>query len=418
MSDALRQLADLVLERSGIALHGKHRIDTLTAALEKVAPAMDPSAALRAARDPQQAEPFVTALLEAVAVHETFFFRQRRDLDAIDWRALLAAAHAAGSARVRVWVAGCSTGEEAYTLALLAAETFGGEPPLAIVATDLSAAAIARAEAGRYGRRSTRNVEPSLRERYFVQDDQVLVVGDALRRCVAFRRHNLVADPPLEERFELVVCRNVLIYFDPPTVERVLDMLEGARTPAGVLLLGAVDRLCRPSTRRSADRAVPAPRRARTTRARASEQASRWRERPHARGSASAEDAIAAALLAADGGRVDEALAATQQILAEDPLNADAQFVRGVAALGQGDATAAADALRRALYLDPDFALAAFTLARAYDTLGDWPAARRAYLQTLRTLAPGHERQRRLVAEVDLADVAAACGARLAALAS
>jgi chemotaxis protein methyltransferase CheR len=425
MSDDLHQLADLVRERSGIALHGARRIDALSAALAKMAPGMDAAAALRAAGDPEQAEPFVTALLEAVAVHETFFLRQRRDLDAIDWRALLAAALAAGSAHARVWVAGCSTGEEAYTLALLAAETFGGDPPVAILATDLSSAAIAHGVAGRYGSRSSRNLDPPLRERYFEPDGGQLVVGAGLRRLVTFRRHNLVTDPPPDRRFELVICRNVLIYFDPPTVEQVLDTLADACMPDGVLLLGAADRLCRPLSTAPSRRLAP-QRRERRKRVRSdapalSRGASAWRERagrPSGVEHGTAEDKLAGALADANGGRVEEALAATKRILAEDPLNADAQYVRGVAALGQGDAVTAADALRRALYVDPGFALAAFTLARAHDTLGDEPAARRAYLQTLRTLAPGHERQHRLVADVDLADIAAACGARLAALTS
>jgi tetratricopeptide (TPR) repeat protein len=128
------------------------------------------------------------------------------------------------------------------------------------------------------------------------------------------------------------------------------------------------------------------------------------------------EDAMAAALLAANAGRLEEAIAATEQVLAADPLDADAHFVGGVAHLGRGDAGSAAESLRRALYVDPAFALAAFQLGRAYDALDDEPAARRAYQQALRTLAPGHDRQQRLAADVDLADVAAACGARLADL--
>ena len=430
MSDALERLADLVRERSGIVLHGRHRIHSLAAGLEKLEPGLDAETALRRAREPVGGRAFVARLLEAVAVHETFFFRQRDDLDAIPWPALLAAARADGSAHVRVWVAGCSTGEEAYTLAMMASEALGAPAPVSVLATDLSAAALRRAELGRYGSRSVRHVELALRERYLQQTGREWEVRESLRRLVRFRQHNLVTDPPPEERFELILCRNVLIYFDAPTVERVVRSLERALGGGGMLVLGAADRLCRlpgPAPGAASRREAPNERshpvrgswRARfgakrswrtsageSTPARASEPVSPTGEAP-----------LAAALAAADAGRLDEALAATERALAADPLDADAHYIRGVAQLGSGDGAAAAASLRRALYVDPAFALAAFQLGRAHDLLGDGSAARRAYQQALRTLSPDHERQRRLVAEADLADVAAACGARLAALA-
>jgi chemotaxis protein methyltransferase CheR len=421
VSKPLEQLADLVRERSGIVLHGQ-RLDSLAAAVAKVAPGMDAAAALHAAEDPRGGKAFVAALLEAVAVHETFFFRQREDLDGIDWHALLAGARARGSQEVRMWVAGCSTGEEAYTLAMLATEALGASPPVAVLATDLSAAALRRAEEGRYAARSVRYVAQELRERYFSHDGDRLVVGPELRRLVTFRRQNLVTEAVPSERFDLILCRNVLIYFDPPTVERVVRRLEGALAEGGTLILGAADRLCRlpataapPRVRPAAPTATPPAR-------------SRWRlkrgeDRPTPSSRRAPEPkrqelpaSMAAALAAADAGRLDDALAATRRVLEADPLDADAHFVRGVAELGRGDATAAAGSLRRALYVDPAFALAAFQLGRAYDALGDEAAARRSYLQALRTLEPGHERQQRLAGEVDLGDVAAACGARLAVL--
>jgi len=428
MSDALEQLADLVRDRSGIVLHGPQRIHSLRAGLSKLEPGLDADAALARARHPVGGRAFTARLLEAVAVHETFFFRQRDDLDAIPWPALLARARARGSATVRVWVAGCSTGEEAYTLAVLASEALGTPPPVTLLASDLSAAALRRAEAARYGERSVRHVEGDLRARHLARDGSAWSVREHVRRVVTFQQHNLVTEAPPGERFDLILCRNVLIYFDAPTVERVVRALERALAPGGMLVLGAADRLCRlPGQARRAPVGPPAKPPAPSWRARLASRSWRAREqhddavpapagatRP-APGDAGA--ALAAALAAADAGRIDEALGETERALAADPLDADAHYVRGVAQLGSGDAAAAAASLRRALYVDPAFALAAFQLGRAHDQLGDRQAARRAYEQALRTLAPGHERQRRLVADVDLADVAAACGARLAALA-
>lgn len=443
MSDALEQLADLVRDRSGIVLHGRHRIHSLAAGLAKLEAGLDAATALRRARNPVNGKAFVTALLEAVAVHETFFFRQRDDLDAIDWRALLTNARAGGSAAVRTWVAGCSTGEEAWTLAILATEALGEPAPVSLLATDLSAAALRRAEQARYNARSVRHVEVGLHDRYFEQVGKEWTVGQALRRLVRFQQHNLVTDPPPGERFELIMCRNVLIYFDAPTVERVVRSLERALAPGGMLVFGAADRLCRlpdatrPAPARSAPRVA---RPAASWRARLGRQADEqtagvstqapagasWRtpsredDTAVTAATATASDSnstpLAAALAAADAGRMAEALAATERALAADPLDADAHYIRGVAQLGDGDGPAAAASLRRALYVDPGFALAAFQLGRAYDLLSDGPAARRAYQQALRTLSPDHERQQRLVADVDFGDVAAACGARLAVL--
>jgi tetratricopeptide (TPR) repeat protein len=97
-------------------------------------------------------------------------------------------------------------------------------------------------------------------------------------------------------------------------------------------------------------------------------------------------------------------------------LNADAYFVRGLVELESGLTLDAVSSLRRALYLDPSFGLAAFTLGRAYDAEGDRAAARRSYRQALRALDPSDDRHEPILAQVDLGDVAAACRARLAAL--
>jgi Flp pilus assembly protein TadD len=128
-----------------------------------------------------------------------------------------------------------------------------------------------------------------------------------------------------------------------------------------------------------------------------------------------AEGRIEEALLAADDGQLESAASIVSALLAEDPLLADAHFVRGLVQLETGDARAATATLRRCLYLDPSFGLAAFELGRAYDACGDSRAARRAYGQALRSLDPDDDRHRAILDQVDLADVAAACAARLRA---
>jgi tetratricopeptide (TPR) repeat protein len=122
---------------------------------------------------------------------------------------------------------------------------------------------------------------------------------------------------------------------------------------------------------------------------------------------------LAAALDAAGQGHRDAALAQVATLIAGDPLDADAHFVGGLVTLEAGEPARAVAALRRALYADPTFALAAFTLGRAYDALGDAAAARRAFEQVLRTLDPDDHRHESILRQVDLGDIAAACRARL-----
>jgi chemotaxis protein methyltransferase CheR len=127
-------------------------------------------------------------------------------------------------------------------------------------------------------------------------------------------------------------------------------------------------------------------------------------------------DGLDAALAAADAGRLDAAIELIGGVLARDPLNADALFVRGLAELGSGDANASVRSLRRALYVDPGFGLAAFKLGRAQEARGDTPGATQAYEQALRTLDGRENRAARIVGDVDAGDIAAVCRLRLRAL--
>lgn len=406
MRAALQEIADLVRHEVGILVR-ESQASALEAALRRTG-APDPQTFLRLAEDPVEGRAAIDRLIDEVTVQETFFLRDRVQLEAIAWRLLLEGAREAGSPAVRVWVAACATGEEAYTLALLASEALGpGRPAVDILATDVSLAALAHAERGRYRPRSVQQLPEPLRSRWLQPtDDGGFQVDERLRTLVRFRRHNLVreASPPYgEDRFDFVVCRNVLIYFDTPTVERVIESLEGAVRETGTLLLGAADTLCGSAMRVSVAGAAT---RANGDRAGVSPQLLR---QPLGR----EDDLLDQALAAADGGRTSSALAAVAKLLREEPLNADAYFVRGLVELEEGDAARAVHSFRRALYVDPAFGLAAFQLGRAYDATGDRGAGRRAYEQALRTLTADEGRHERILAQVDLGDIAEACRTRL-----
>ena len=144
----------------------------------------------------------IARLVDQVTIKETFFLREQRQLDAIAWRVAASARARTGHGEIRVWSAACATGEEPYTLALLASEAFApGDPPVSILGTDISSAALEGALAGRYRERSVRNIEPALRRRYFEEKGDQFIVGERLRRLVRFAPHNLAHDPipPLAE---------------------------------------------------------------------------------------------------------------------------------------------------------------------------------------------------------------------------
>ena len=444
MSEALARVAELVRREAGIVIR-EPQFPALAAALARAAPGVDAERFLREFAGQVASAPSLARLIDEVTVKETYFLREPRELQEVDWAWLLERSRASGSDTVRVWVAACATGEEAYSVAMLACEALGSaHPPVSILATDIAPGALERAEAARYSERSLRNLPAELRERYLTDDGPRATVRPSLRSLVRFRRHNLVSDPAPpagEVPFDVISCRNVLIYFDGPTVEGVIRSLECALAPEGSLILGVADRisgtagrmarapLARPPVerrstppalrplRRPLGRDAPPPRRSADgsgpTPATGPINGAPAAGKPDVTPRRRAEDQIEDALLAANSGELEVALTLIDRVLERNPLNGDAYFVRGLVELGFGASDAAASSFRRAQYVDPSFGLAAFELGRAHDARGDHRAARRAYQQALRTLDPGDDRHRAILDQVDLGDIAAACRERL-----
>lgn len=184
------------------------------------------------------------ALVRALVVHETYFFREADALRVL-LDDLLRPALADGR-RARVWSAACSTGEEPLTLAMLADER-GLLDRLEIVASDLSPDALDAARRGRYGRRSLRALPPGVAGRWLDVAGDEAAVRPALRDAVAWRRVNLVDAAAVAALgpFDAILCRNVLIYFSDDTARRVVDRLAGALRPGASLLVGVSESLLR-----------------------------------------------------------------------------------------------------------------------------------------------------------------------------
>ena len=184
------------------------------------------------------------AVVEALTTHESSFFRDGRPFEHL--RAILpglVGAKAPGE-RVRIWSAACSTGREGYSVAMLATELHapGAEDRLESLATDISGDVLARASDASF---SQFEVQRGLSARalvtHFTQEGARWRLRPALRAMVRFEEQNLLSDCAALGRFDVIFCRNVLIYFDAPTKTRVLEMLARQLAPHGVLYLGAAE---------------------------------------------------------------------------------------------------------------------------------------------------------------------------------
>lgn len=182
-------------------------------------------------------------VVAAMTTNETSFFR-----DVHPWQALetdiLPELIAARSHRreLRIWCAACASGQEPYSLALLLRERFAHLTGwrIDIVGTDISRPVLDRARRGTYSELETRRGLPaSLRDKWFASREDVWELHPDIRRMVRFEVHNLLSDPPVGDRLDLVLLRNVLIYFDVATKQRILAGVRRALAPDGTLLLGA-----------------------------------------------------------------------------------------------------------------------------------------------------------------------------------
>ena len=191
----------------------------------------------------------LAALIDELVTNETYFFRERSQLRALVAEILpeaLVARRERGGGPVSVWSAGCSSGEEPYSIVILAREAgFDPERDLRVYASDISRRMMKRARAGSYRESSFRETEPALREKYFEEKDGVWTVSDAVRKCVDFIHLNLVdrSRIALLGAMDVILCRNVLIYFDLDGKREVIRTLEEKLRPGGHLLLGHAESL-------------------------------------------------------------------------------------------------------------------------------------------------------------------------------
>lgn len=191
-------------------------------------------------------------LIAALTVNVTKLFRNAEAWDAVA-KTVLPALAALPASRLNCWVAGCASGEEAYTLAALWLESAartggagvpGGDARVRVTASDIDRDSLAAAEAGSYGAESFTEMPPAVRERWFVPGgDGRLRAGPALRSLIRFERRDLLLEAAPPQAMHLITCRNVIIYFDRESQDALMRRFHDALVPGGYLVLGKVETL-------------------------------------------------------------------------------------------------------------------------------------------------------------------------------
>jgi chemotaxis protein methyltransferase CheR len=356
------------------------------------------------------------ALLDAVTIPETHFFRNPPQMAALE-RRLMAELLRRAVARGRpltIWSAGCSSGEEPYSLAMIAVEvaaTLPESPAIRVVATDLSSHAVAATRRARYQGRSMALVDEVRLGTYFdMHDDGSFEVVPEIRNLVDVRLHNLVVDefPFAAGEVDLVVCRNVTIYFGRDTTRELVGRFHGVLSAGGYLLVGHAETLWQvtdaftlvtigdafayrkdvaathePEIEVPVD-TVAAPRRVvrRAPDVRGTYPDAYPRPRPPVDTMPDpdhATDLLRMAREALAQTRYAEAARLAAAASHASPFEVDAYLVEGRARTTVGDDEGSLVALRKAVYLDPHAGHAHFLLAGALSRCGEPGAAAREY---------------------------------------
>ncbi|MFA5122297.1 protein-glutamate O-methyltransferase CheR [Zavarzinia sp.] len=238
-------LADLLKTRSGLVLSGDkgYLVESrlLPIARKRGLGSLDGLAAALRRRD----EALIRDVVEAMTTNESFFFRDNTPFDLFKGYVLPRLMETrAGEKRIRIWSAACSTGQEPYSLAMLLSEqkaVLAGWR-IEIVGTDISAEVLTRAKNGLYTQFEVQRGLPiQLLVKYFKKDGEQWRIAPEIRSMVQYREFNLLDSFASLGRFDMVYCRNVLIYFDQPTKSQILDRIARLMPDDGMLCLGAAE---------------------------------------------------------------------------------------------------------------------------------------------------------------------------------
>lgn len=253
-TDLLR-LRDLLEEKTGLylAVDKLDRLEDLFAHPSGIFRSVPPEQVIHAiATGSREGKSYINTLAEALTTNETYFFRTLPHFEALRnyvLPELMRAKRSQGKKRLRIWSAGCATGEEPYSLAIMLLDNFPDihSWDVMILATDIDLAALEKAREGVYRPWSFRDVEPVVIRKYFrLEDKECYRVDDRVRSWVTFVSLNLKSDLYPSQisattDLDIILCRNVTIYFRPETTERIVSRFHSCLNDGGFLLTGAAE---------------------------------------------------------------------------------------------------------------------------------------------------------------------------------
>lgn len=247
--DDFNAIAAMVRTHSGIVLSASKR-DLVYSRLRRRLRQIDVASfsAYRALLADDSAE--LVRMINAITTNLTGFFREPHHFSYLEEELLPALA--AERRRIRIWSAGCSSGEEPYTIAMSLRRSLPGIDGMdvRVLATDIDTDMVASGAAGRYPLSKAQPIPADLRRGYVRQVDEATVeMDDRLKALISFRSLNLLGEWPMSGPFDAIFCRNVVIYFDKPTQRTLFDRFADLLTPGGMLFIGHSESLFRVSER-------------------------------------------------------------------------------------------------------------------------------------------------------------------------